>query len=108
MSYDLQSEYHFNFTPVRVGFFFDVDKHIVEEIPRDQFVTHPYDPKINANSYVNANLTARVGLESTSRIIKILMAFHSYKRPTPTLINIYGINFDRLLRRENGNLQTCQ
>jgi hypothetical protein len=52
------------------GFFFYIDKYIVEKVNRNQFVTHPRNPEINANHDVLVTLTFWVGLKSTSRFVK--------------------------------------
>jgi hypothetical protein len=108
MLYPLQANQYFNFTLVGVGFFIDLDKCIVEKINRNKFVTHPRNPAINAQWNVLSNLTFWVGLTHTPKIIKILIVLPDYYRPTPTLIIVYGINSRKLLRRDNGNLQTRQ
>jgi hypothetical protein len=119
MTHHLQKNHDYNFT--RVGFhlenplslslqialqdfqggkglFFGIDTYTVEEIHQSQFETRPRNPNRNINYDVSATLTPRVGLKSIPKSAIILIFFRFYRRPTPTLVNSYGINFQWIFK----------
>ncbi len=92
MTNDLHTKFNFNFTRVGVGFFFNGDTYTVERIHRKQFVTHPCTSKMNVDCDVFANLTFRVGLESTSKTVNNLNNI-SFLQETHPYINQRNWNY---------------